>query len=238
MDIRLALMAGIDIPIPELQLTIHQPTIKEIAFIGDTDFFIGSQCLTVDKKLLQQDETLLENTNNFQIFMTIMTEKESIDKRKATLQVLELIIPGYKVIFTPRSMILSKQEQSIVIDEQNFQFLQVPLREIFCIKSSTEDFNPANTKAKEIAEKLKRGRQRVAAQKNDGNGSIFVQYVSALTVGLSSMSLQDCLNLTMYQMFDLVERYSLWLDWDLDIKQRLAGATPDAKPDNWMKNIH
>ena len=42
--------------------------------------------------------------------MTIMTEKESIDKRKATLQVLELIIPGYKVIFTPRSMILSKQE--------------------------------------------------------------------------------------------------------------------------------
>lgn len=238
MDIRLALMAGIDIPIPELQLTIHQPTIKEIAFIGDTDFFIGSQCLTVDKKLLQQDETLLENTNNFQIFMTIMTEKESIDKRKATLQVLELIIPGYKVIFTPRSMILSKQEQSIVIDEQNFQFLQAPLREIFCIKSSTEDFNPANTKAKEIAEKLKRGRQRVAAQKNDGNGSIFVQYVSALTVGLSSMSLQDCLNLTMYQMFDLVERYSLWLDWDLDIKQRLAGATPDAKPDNWMKNIH
>lgn len=238
MDIRLALMAGIDIPIPELQLTIHQPTIKEIAFIGDTDFFIGSQCLTVDKKLLQQDETLLENTNNFQIFMTIMTEKESIDKRKATLQVLELIIPGYKIIFTPRSMILSKQEQSIVIDEQNFQFLQTPLREIFCIKSSTEDFNPANTKAKEIAEKLKRGRQRVAAQKNDGNGSIFVQYVSALTVGLSSMSLQDCLNLTMYQMFDLVERYSLWLDWDLDIKQRLAGATPDAKPDNWMKNIH
>lgn len=238
MDIRLALMAGIDIPIPELQLTIHQPTIKEIAFIGDTDFFIGSQCLTVDKKLLQQDETLLENTNNFQIFMTIMTEKESIDKRKATLQVLELIIPGYKVIFTPRSMILSKQEQSIVIDEQNFQFLQAPLREIFCIKSSTEDFNPANKKAKEIAEKLKRGRQRVAAQKNDGNGSIFVQYVSALTVGLSSMSLQDCLNLTMYQMFDLVERYSLWLDWDLDIKQRLAGATPDSKPDNWMKNIH
>lgn len=238
MDIRLALMAGIDIPIPELQLTIHQPTIKEIAFIGDTDFFIGSQCLTVDKKLLQQDETLLENTNNFQIFMTIMTEKESIDKRKATLQVLELIIPGYKVIFTPRSMILSKQEQSIVIDEQNFQFLQAPLREIFCIKSSTEDFNPANTKAKEIAEKLKRGRQRVAAQKNDGKGSIFVQYVSALTVGLSSMSLQDCLNLTMYQMFDLVERYSLWLDWDLDIKQRLAGATPDSKPDNWMKNIH
>ena len=44
-DIRLALIAGIDIPIPELQLTIHQPTIKEIALIGDSDFFTGIQCL-------------------------------------------------------------------------------------------------------------------------------------------------------------------------------------------------
>ena len=33
MDMRLALMAGSDIPIPECQLTLHQPTIKEISFI-------------------------------------------------------------------------------------------------------------------------------------------------------------------------------------------------------------
>jgi hypothetical protein len=52
------------------------------------------------------------------------------------------------------------------------------------------------------------------------------------------MSLEDCLNLTMYQMFDLVERYMLWTNWDLDVKSRLAGGKPDSKPDNWMKNIH
>ena len=31
MDIRLALMCGTDIPLPECQLVIHQPRIKEIA---------------------------------------------------------------------------------------------------------------------------------------------------------------------------------------------------------------
>ena len=41
MDIRLALMCGIDIPVPNLQLIIHQPTIKEIAYIGESDFFLG-----------------------------------------------------------------------------------------------------------------------------------------------------------------------------------------------------
>ena len=41
MDTRLALMCGIDFPVPECQLTIHQPRIKEIALIGEADFFSG-----------------------------------------------------------------------------------------------------------------------------------------------------------------------------------------------------
>lgn len=241
MDIRLALMAGIDIPIPELQISIHQPTIKEIAFIGDVDFFLGIQCLNVNKQMITQGETLLANTNNFQIFMTIMTDKESIDKKNAVQQVLTLILPDYKILFTPRAMIFQKQEQSVVIDEDNFDFLQEVLKQVFCFKGSqmdTQTFNPANAKAKEIADKIMRGRQRVAELKGESQGSIFVQYVSALTVGLNAMSLQGCLNLTMFQLFDLVERYSLWLNWDLDIRSRLAGGKPDSKPDNWMKNIH
>ena len=53
-------------------------------------------------------------------------------------------------------------------------------------------------KAREIAEKLMKGRQRVAAQKGEVNGSIFTRYVSILTIGLNSMSLSNVLNLTMY----------------------------------------
>jgi xanthosine utilization system XapX-like protein len=65
-DYRLALMAGTDIPIPELQLVIHQPTIKEIALIGDIDFFVGVQCLNVNKNMINiEDETLLTDRNNF-----------------------------------------------------------------------------------------------------------------------------------------------------------------------------
>jgi hypothetical protein len=52
------------------------------------------------------------------------------------------------------------------------------------------------------------------------------------------MSLKDCLNLTMYQLYDLVERYMLYVNWDIDLRSRLAGGKPDSKPDNWMKIIH
>ena len=240
-DIKLALIAGIDIPIPQLQFTLHQPRIKEIALIGDIDFFTGVQCLNINKNMIAQGETLLEDTHSFQIFMMIMAEKEAADKKEAVLQLFQLLFPDYHVMFTPRSLILKNDQGTIVIDENNFQYLQEIIKEMFCLNSSSNDmhnFNPKDAKAKEIADKLMRARQRVAAQTGEGEGSVFVQYVSAITVALGSMSLEDCLNLTMYQLFDLVERYSLYINWDLDIKSRLAGGKPDSKPDNWMKNIH
>jgi hypothetical protein len=83
-----------------------------------------------------------------------------------------------------------------------------------------------------------RGRQRVAAQKGQSNTSIFSQYLSIITVGINSMPLQNAMDLTMFQLYDLVERYMLYVNWDMDVRCRLAGGKPDSQPDNWMKNIH
>ena len=241
MDIRLALMCGTDIPVPQCQIVIHQPRIKEIALIGEKDFFAGIQCLCVSKTMFVQDESLLETTNNFQIFMTIMQEKEAIDKKIAVQQVCTLLFPQYKVLFTPRSMIINGEGQSITIDESNFDMLQQTLTQVCCIKSglsNSQNYNPSDKKAKEIAEKLMKGRQKIAAEKGESDVSVFSQYLSILTVGIASMSLQDLMNLTIYQLYDLIERYSLYVNWDMDVRCRLAGGKPDSQPDNWMKNIH
>ena len=221
MDIRLALMAGTDIPIPECQLVLHQPKIKEIAFIGEKEFFMGVQCLNIRKSM--------------------MAEPSEVEKKEAVKQVLQLLFPSYKVSFTPRSLLFVGTELTATVDESNFEALQQVVRQALCVNNGPMDqqtFNPANEKAREIAEKIMRGRQRVAALKGEDNASIFAQYLSILTVGLESMSLHDCLNLTMYQLFDLMERYSLYVNWDIDIRSRLAGGKPESKPDNWMKNIH
>ena len=241
MDIRLALMCGIDIPIPELQIIIHQPTIKEISYIGEQEFFIGLQTLSINKNMLAQGNSVLESTTNFQIFMTIMKEQETKDKKEAVTNLFQLIFPGSQVIFTPMSIVLNKEGQQTLVDENNFDILQEIIKQIFCVNSGPMDqatFNPADERAKEIAKKLMRGRQRVAEQKGETNSSVFGRYLSILTIGLNAMSLSETMNLTIYQMYDLVERYTLYLNWDLDIRTRLAGGKPDSKPDDWMKNIH
>lgn len=240
MDTRLSLMCGTDYPVPECQLVIHQPRIKEIAFIGEADFFTGIQCLCLNKSMFIKDESLLRDTNNFQIFMTIMSEKEAADKKFAVQQVLTLIFPKYKVMMTPRSVLLSGDGMTIQIDEKNFESLQAALTNICCLKTGPMDqqsFNPANAKAREIAEKLMRGRAKVAAEKGQSNISIFSQYLSILTVGLH-IPMQELMDLTMFQLYDLVERYMLYINWDMDVRCRLAGGKPDNQPDNWMKNIH
>lgn len=236
-------MSGVDIPIPELQITMHQPTIKEISMLGsEQSFFSGIQVLCIDKRLLLQDKSLLENTSNFQIFMAIMNDKQTINKKEQVLQTFTLLFPKANVLFTPRSIVLKQDELISTIDEGNFEILQQLLNDAFCLQGSgQEKFNPQGDKATEIAQKLMRARERVAKQKQQSEGSggsIFSQYISTLVIGTNTISLKDALDLTMYQLYDLVERYTLYLNWDLDIRQRLAGGTPDKPAENWMKNIH
>lgn len=242
MDYRLSLICGTDMLIPECNLVAHQPRIKEISFIGESDFFIGAQTLCLHKTMFIEDKIILDSINNFQIFMTIMLQDETKDKKANILNVLNLLFPLYKVNVTPNSLLFMKEGvPPITIDGNNFEALQEVLRLIFCMHNGPMDqqaFNPANDKAREIAQKLMRGRQRVAAQNGNSNVSVFSQYMSILTIGLGSMSLQDLTNLTMFQLYDLMERYTLYTAWDLDVRQRLAGGKPEGTPDNWMKNIH
>lgn len=242
MDYRLNLICGTDMLIPECNLVAHQPRIKEISFIGESDFFIGAQTLCLHKTMFIEDKTILDSINNFQIFMTIMLQDETKDKKANILNVLNLLFPSYKINVTPNSLLFIKEGvPPITVDGNNFETLQEVLRLIFCMHNGPMDqqaFNPANDKAREIAQKLMRGRQRVAAQNGNSNVSVFSQYMSILTIGLGSMSLQDLTNLTMFQLYDLMERYTLYTAWDLDVRQRLAGGKPEGTPDNWMKNIH
>jgi hypothetical protein len=51
--------------------------------------------------------------------------------------------------------------------------------------------------------------------------------MSILSVGLH-IPLTSFLEYTMYQLFDEMDRYSLYVNWDIDIRSRLAGGKPDS----------
>lgn len=246
----LELMAGIDIPIPELQTSLHQPTIREISYIGETEYFEALQILCFNKSVIlaanPQGSSALNNMNNFEIFMTLITNQEVSNvaqKKNNILSVLTILFPAYTAQFLPRSIYFhnSETKHNFTLDENTFDAFQKVLFNVGGMNNSTggqnSNFNPVGERAAQIAAKLMKGRARAAQSRGDNSG-VLARYVSILTIGLNSMSLTDCLNLTVYQLYDLIERYGLYISWDLDIRSRLAGGKPDSKPDDWMKNIH
>ena len=98
-----------------------------------------------------------------------------------------------------------------MVNETNFDALKDILQEVACINSTTggqnSSFNPNGKKAAEIAAKLLKGRARAAKDKGYSVDGTLTRYVSILTIGLHSMSLQDLLNCTVYQLYDLIVSY-------------------------------
>ena len=52
------------------------------------------------------------------------------------------------------------------------------------------------------------------------------------------MTLEDCLNLTLFQLFDLMERYTAFVEWDIDVRTRMAGSKSEKPIEPWMRNLH
>lgn len=191
----------------------------------------------------------LSTMSNFQIFMTLMATDEDGNKsarENNVINVLTIFLPGYTVQIMPNGLGIylnnATTKHNIMINETNFDALKQAITDVSGVNNSTggqnAGFKPKGAKAARIAAKLMKGRAEVARQKGMSSDGTLTRYVSILTVGLSSMSLDDCLNLTIYQLYDLMERYGLYMGWDLDIRSRLAGGKPDDKPDDWMKDLH
>lgn len=245
----LLLLSGNDIPFPQASITIHQPKLREIALIGERAFFSGSELLRFSKDILQdQDKIHLSDKTNFEVLMMILNEKnpnlqESIQN---ALFLLTIIFPGREIIILPDKIALNEQELVHYIDNTNFEDFKKVISQMFCSNKFSnhkeDDFNPQGQLAKEIAEKLRRGRQRAAAAKASKNGgdnkvAILSRYVSILTVG-EQKDMNSFMGYTVPQLLDEFSRYELKLAYDLNIKQRLAGATKMKDPEDWMKDLY
>lgn len=241
----LALLSGIDIPAPELQLVIHQPIVEDIAFMEEDKFFMAVQYICLEKEQLIEDQNVSSSLNNFQVLMKVLEQTETPEKKFALVTLLSIIFPSYKAMITPKSIILTNLDtkETKLIDENNFEFLQSYLRQVFCVSSIFQGdkviYNPQGENAKRIADKIMKNRKKIAELKasNGKKESVLAKYLSILAVGLH-IPFVELRKLTLYQLFDLIERFNLFTEWDIDLRVRLAGGEPKKEAENWMKNIH
>lgn len=241
----LLLLAGVDIPFPAAQLVIHQPTISEIAYIGEEKFYTGCELLRFSKdNLTDEDKIHLINQTNFEILMSILNEKNPITQqhRVCVIELMSLLFPEYTIRLAIDGFYFKKpeEEKEYVINNNNYEsFLEI-VNQMFVLEregDKQEKFNPQGELAKKIADKLKKGRQKAAAADKNQKVAIMSRYISILTVGLQK-DMNSFMRYTVYQLFDEFKRYELKVNHDIYLQAKMAGAQNLKEVDDWMKDIH
>ena len=242
MDNELLLLSGNDIPFIEAQVTIHQPTIKEIAYIGEEAFFTGCELINFSKNILpEQDKTNLEDKTNFDILIAILRERNAVMQRNRNCveMVLALIFPWYTINISKDGIVLEKEEERHLINNDNFETFKTVFNMMFSFsRDETRDYNPSGDLAKQLAEKFKKRHQKLAELK-EGKKKIDIlsRYVSILAVG-EHKDINSLLNLSVYQLFDEFERFKLKMSYDIYFQAKMAGAKDLKEVEDWMKDIH
>ena len=239
----LLLLSGNDLPFLQGKLIIHQPRVKEIAFITEQRFWSACELLKFDKNiLLDQDKNGLSNRSNFNIIMTMIQER-NIESQKAYLNVLSLLalmFPTYKINLKKNIIQFRNNETNEVgeINQNNFQDFKKILISMFCLTSKeNKEYNPSGDLAKRIADKIRKGREKKAELAPSKKIAIISRYVSILAAG-QQKDINDLMNYTIYQLMDEFKRFELKLHYDAWQRFKIAGAKDMEDPEDWLKDIH
>lgn len=240
----LTLLSGTDIPFPQGRLVIHVPSIKEIAFMGQVNFFSGCELFIFTKdKLRKQDRINLINYSDFDIIIAMLEDKtdETKQSRMNAMSLLTLLFPDRLTRIKEHRLIFEKDNQvQGFLDSTNLEPFQDILKKVFLLSNSkvNTDYRPAGDLAQKIADKMKAGRKKVSSQKKDQSfKSSFARQVSILSVG-EHKDMNELMGYTIYQLKDQYQRFLLKQNYDLFIEQKLAGVKNVKASPHWMKDLN
>lgn len=245
----LLLFSGNDIPFVEAQVNIHQPIIREIAYISEESFFMGCELLNLSKKKLKEEDKIsLANQTDFEILMSILNNPNTAVKQKneCVLLVLMLLFPIYQINIIPSGILLMRKNEETEqmeihsINAENYNSFKEILIKMFRLDRKSDkdapDYNPGNKQAEAMAERFRKAREKAAAAKRESKDkelSILGKYVSILAVG-EQKDINSLMNYTVYQLFDEFERFEKKEAFESHFRAQLAGATGLEKVDYWM----
>lgn len=238
---KLLLENKVDIFINEIGEMIHQPSIKEIAFItqGEKRFFeiIDQVCRTiVDKELIdthqeiaERDKMFLKNINSFEYFLALITQDFTLYYNFKLL--LKLFFPDYicdiedkvnketgiYLKMTPEK----KEKRPFKIDKSNYDIIINYIKMICCLKVESiekevmQQFNPINDAARKIAEKIAAGQKRREEIKNKQiKDEYYLAKMQNILRGTGKFSSSELENMSIYQLKNTYQRYGLYSTYE------------------------
>lgn len=169
------------------------------------------------------------------------TTNQGRSVQAALENIFMLIFPNYQIMYMPNMLLFNKmhedgtkQQGKITMD--NYEQFKKLIQEMFCLSNlKSQDYNPANKLAEQIANKF-RQRHKKLQKKTDGQPksiNILSRYISILTIG-NHHTIPELMQYTVYQLFDQFRRFEKKQAYDAWFSAKLAGAENLDDVDNWL----
>ena len=219
-------------------LRIHQPTIAEFGEIlrEEQDLFF---CLKIFSEPIRETFAITGiegyELTEYDCLCFLLTENPITQEKYAQQRInlnnfLKLLFPNAEIeIYNDNIMIIQDEVVASISNDNLGEFKNIikkmfKLDSLFFNSGQGQAYDPVNDAARKIAEKLKQSQVKIAAQKGGENKiGIIENYLSILSIGLKTTPSQLSKVITLYTLLTLYERFQMKMEWDLDIKVKLAG---------------
>jgi len=186
----LTLYSGVDIPMSTAPIVIHQPTIKEIGYLGESVFFQSLQVLLADKNNYNINKNVINNTTNFQILLEIINTQldDFIQIRNNVSLLLALLFNKYQVDLRKDTIaLISNNSSEYLFNEKNYNEFCDILRQVFNLEDKKVSVAPDKATQK-IFKKLEERHKKLAKIKplseKEKEESQLTKIVSIVSLGL------------------------------------------------------
>lgn len=259
----LTLLAGTPIPIPELGVELHQPRLKEIAVLGEDNFYQALAILTtkketylaeMEKRFQKEPETFkaiqerISFLSDFQLVLHLLDANE--ESSLVIKSFFYTVFPTLgKCFIDDMAMILSFKDgidengkikyKQVIVSEQQFLALSGIVEELFASEEMNKQaFNPANDKAAQIAAKIEARRAKVASEKGlDKNKNSMIATSISILSSIAYIPLETLLNYTLPQLSYQLERSKELVSYETQMTLGAFSGLKDIEIADWSKPI-
>lgn len=228
-DLRLKLLGGDSLFTKNVEIT--PITLRDIKDVGYSNYAKYLSILTLDKDTLVDDPKAKAMS-----LIEIIAQSGVAELIDAFSDALCYFLKEKKedLLVTSRSFVFGgykeeNPEDCRVIDSNNYlDFISI-LKYQNCITSPSEKLEaiPADDKARQILEKLKKGKEAVQSSKrkaSSGSDIDFADIISSVSTKSNTYNKSTIWDMTVYQLYDEYKRLEAISGYEISIKAMMAGA--------------
>ncbi len=232
LDLDLKLLRGKPILVDNIK--VHPPTLDDIVDISVEKYHKYLNLLCIDEKTIQKLLNLDEKVSMFEFVYFNCTK--DIEYRQLIFEAFDFFLRE-KVEICDFGFYLGEINENKIIHEEKFNEVTKIIKLQNCIteKEEEEKFKPANNKARQILEQMKKNQEEL--EKTKGKNSLDLHdLISIFSAYSDNTNILNVWDLSFYQFNDQFNRLKIMQDYNANLQILMHCDTSKNKIDlkHWM----